>query len=165
MAKALNEAAALREGPRSFSVFLRDAANGTFDNKASEEFHTLAMAVEAEARKRGKAKGTLTIKVMIDADDQGNGNMKFAVDSKEPTIVNNGGPVWFTKGSNVSLEPPGKEKRIRDVSGSKREVLAAAVEDDENGPDGVDIPDVEDSDEPEESRPTRSREPRAVRTV
>jgi len=163
MGRAVNESAALREGARSFAVFMRDAANGTFDTKASEEFHALAQAVEAEAMKRGKAKGTLTIKVMIDADDQGNGNMKFAVDSKEPTIVNNGGPVWFTKGSNVALEPPGKEKRIRDVSGSKRE--APAAENDENGPDGVDISDVEDSDEPEESRPARSREPRAVRTV
>jgi len=164
MAKSINESAALREGARSFAVFMRDAANGTFDTKASEEFHSLAQAVEAEAMKRGKAKGTLTIKVMIDADDQGNGNMKFAVDSKEPTIVTNGGPVWFTKGSNVALEPPGKEKRIRDVSTSKREAPAAAPVADEDGPDGVDVPDVED-DKPEESRPARSREPRAVRTV
>lgn len=161
MAKALNDSAAIREGARSFAVFLRDAANGTFDSKASEEFHSLAMAVEAEAMKRGKAKGTLTIKVMIDADDQGNGNMKFAVDSKEPTIVNNGGPVWFTKGSNVSLEPPGKEKRIRDVSGSKRDAPAAAPESDENGPDGVLVRDVEDDED--ESEETKQR--RQVRTV
>lgn len=164
MAKSGNAAAALKEGPRSFAVFVRDAANGTLDTRVSEELHTLAQAIEAEAMKRGKAKGTLTLKIILDADDQGNGNMKFAVDSKEPTIVNNGGPVWFTKGSNVSLEPPGKEVRIRDVSLGKSKP-APESSDDAEGPDGVEVPDVEDGDEPEDSRPARSREPRSVRTV
>jgi hypothetical protein len=146
--KAINEAAAMREGPRSFSVFLRDLGNGTLEQKASEEFHTLAQAVEAEARKRGKAKGTLTIKVLIETDDQGNGNVKFAVDSKEPTVVHNGGPAWFTKGSNVTLEPPGKETRIRDVS--SRKAAERPVANEEEGPDGVEVPDDEDD------RPARS---------
>lgn len=162
MAKAINEAAALREGARSFAAFLREVGNGTLEARASEEFHKLGMAVEAEAQKRGKAKGTLTIKVMVDADDNGNGNINFAVDSKEPTKIQNGGPVWFSKGSNVTLEPPGKERRIRDVSTSKREVSSPA---DENGPDGVEVLDVGDGDEPEESTPARSKEPRSVRTV
>lgn len=156
MAKATNASAALKEGPRAFSVFVRDAANGTLDTRVSEEFHALAQAIEAEAMKRGKAKGTLTVKIMIDADDQGNGNMKFAVDSKEPTIVNNGGPVWFTKGSNVSLEPPGKDIRIRDVSLKSRPAPAAAS-DDADGPDGVPVGDLEsDFEEEQPARPVRS---------
>jgi hypothetical protein len=154
MAKSANASAALKEGPRSFAVFVRDAANGTLDTRVSEELHTLAQAIEDEAMKRGKAKGTLTLKIMIDADDQGNGNMKFAVDSKEPTIVNNGGPVWFTKGSNVALEPPGKEVRIRDVSMKRGESTPDPV-DEVDGPDG--IPVAESSEETEKpARPVRS---------
>jgi hypothetical protein len=152
MGKAINPSAALSEGPRSFAVFLRDVGNGTLEVKASEEFHKLAQAVEAEAAKRGKAKGTLTVKVLIETDDQGNGNVKFAVDSKEPTVVHNGGPAWFTKGSNVTLEPPGKEKRIRDVSSTPRKP-ARQMTIEEAGPDGVAVSDVED-DEDEET-PTR----------
>ena len=151
MGRCINEAAALREGPRSFSVFLRDLGNGTLETKASEEFHKLAQAVEAEARMRGKAKGTLTIKVAIDADDQGNGNIKFAVDSKEPTVIHNGGPAWFTKGSNVTLEPPGKDKRIRDVSSRKQTTIPGT--EDEESPDGVAV-DEDNNDEP--ARPARS---------
>ena len=153
MGKAINPSAALSEGPRSFAVFLRDVGNGTLEVKASEEFHKLAQAVEAEAAKRGKAKGTLTVKVLIETDDQGNGNVKFAVDSKEPTVVHNGGPAWFTKGSNVTLEPPGKEKRIRDVSGSKKPRQMTI---DEAGPDGVAVSDVEDDDEETPTRDVRS---------
>lgn len=146
MGKAINEAAALREGPRSFAVFMRDLCNGALDVKASEEWHKLAQAIEAEAAKRGKAKGTLTVKVLLTADDQGNADVKFAVDSKEPTVVHNGGPAWFTKGSNVSLEPPGKEKRIRDVSTSKKDPRQMSIE--EAGPDGVEVADVEDDEAP-----------------
>jgi hypothetical protein len=157
MGKAINEAAALKEGPRSFAVFLRDVGNGTLEVKASEEFHKLAQAVEAEAAKRGKAKGTLTIKVLIETDDQGNGNVKFAVDSKEPTVVHNGGPAWFTKGSNVTLEPPGKEKRIRDVSASaRRGSTSRQMTIDEAGPDGVEVEDVEDDETEAPSRDVRS---------
>lgn len=162
MAKAINEQAALREGSRSFAVFLRDVGDGTLESQASEEFHKLGMAVEAEAQKRGKAKGTLTIKVMLEADDHGNGNINFAVDSKEPTKVQNGGPIWFSKGSNVTLEPPGKERRIRDVSTSKREFSSPEYE---NGPDGVDVTDVEDSNEPDGSMLARGKNHRATRTV
>jgi len=147
MGKAINEAAALREGPRSFSVFMRDLANGALDQKASEEWHKLGQAVEAEAAKRGKAKGTLNLKVFLTADDQGNADIKFAVDSKEPTVVHNGGPAWFTKGSNVILEPPGKEKRIRDVSTRKRPEASEPISD-EDGPDGVEVLDADDKGAP-----------------
>jgi hypothetical protein len=162
MGKTINEQAALREGPRSFAVFLRDLSNGALDVKASEEWHNLAQAIEAEAMKRGKAKGTLTVKVLLTADDQGNADIKFAVDSKEPTVVHNGGPAWFTKGSNVALEPPGKEKRIRDVSTSTRIAERCKTPDsrqltiDEAGPDGVAVSDVEDDEEETPTRDVRS---------
>jgi hypothetical protein len=156
MGKAINGAAALREGPRSFAVFCRDLCNGALDAKASEELHKLAQAIEAEAAKRGKAKGTLTIKVIVAADDQGNADVKFAVDSKEPTVVHNAGPAWFTKGSNVTLEPPGKEKRIRDVSTSSRRTDTPKPENDEDGPDGVAVTDVEDDEDEPQARESRS---------
>ena len=98
---------------------------------------------------------------MLTADDQGNADVKFAVDSKEPTILHNAGPAWFTKGSNVTLEPPGKEKRIRDVSATatpRKQSAESKPENDEDGPDGVEVTDVED----DESEELPAREVRSL---
>lgn len=147
---ARNEAAALREGPRSISVLIRDMANGDLERKASEAVQKLALAIEEEATSRGKAKGFVTLKIYLEADNKGNGTLSFAVESKLPTKVNGGGPFWLTKGSNVSLEPPARDPRIRDVSSR------GGSDEDLEDEDGVAV---------EEEKPRKKPAQRAVRTV
>ena len=145
-----NEAAALREGPRSISVLIRDMANGALERKASEALQRLMVAVEEEAESRGKAKGSLTVKIYAELDNHGNGSFSFSVGKKEPEKVNGGGPFWLTKGSNASLEPPARDPRIRDVS-SRRD-----ADEDLDDEDGVTVD--------EEEKP-RKKTQRSVRTV
>jgi hypothetical protein len=143
-----NEAAALREGPRSISVLIREMANGELEKKASEAVQKLMMAIEEEATSRGKAKGFVTLKIYFESDNKGNGTLSYAVEKKEPTKVNGGGPFWLTKGSNVTLEPPGRDPRIRDVS--------SRDDDDLEDEDGVAV---------EEEKPRKKTAQRSVRTV
>lgn len=145
-----NEAAALREGPRSISVLIREMANGELERKASEAVQKLMMSIEEEATSRGKAKGFVTLKIYFESDNKGNGTLSYAVEKKEPTKVNGGGPFWLTKGSNVTLEPPGRDPRIREVS---------SRDDDEDldDEDGVAV-----EEEKPRKKPTQQR---AVRTV
>lgn len=143
-----NEAAALREGPRSVSVLIREMANGELERKASEMLQKLMIAVEEEATSRGKAKGFITIKIYAETDNHGNGTLSYGVEKKEPTKVHGGGPFWLTKGSNITLEPPGRDPRIREVSSREDEDL-----EDE---DGVTV---------EEEKPRKKTAQRSVRTV
>jgi hypothetical protein len=153
---AANPAAALREGPRSFSVLVRDACNGAIEKAASEILQKLLLALEEEAMVRSKAKGYLMVKIVVEVDKHGNGALSFNVDKKEPIKLQSGGPIWLTPGSNYSLDPPGRDNRIRDVSAPSRGSI-----DDEDG----EVLDDEEIDHAAVAIKNASKAKRAGRTV
>lgn len=112
---ARNEAAALREGPRSFSVFVSQICDGEIETEASETQQKLLAALEEEATTRGQCKGRLTLTIEYVVDNKGNCTVAFDVTKKEPKKLRGSGRCWLTKGSNYSMDPPGRRKGIREV--------------------------------------------------
>ena len=103
------------EGPRSFSHFVSQICDGEIEQEASELQQKLLALLEEEATTRGKCKGRLTLTIEYEVDNKGNCTVGYDVTKKEPKKMRGAGRCWLTKGSNYTMEPPGKRRGLREV--------------------------------------------------
>jgi hypothetical protein len=107
MAKNDREIPDNREGPRSFTVFYQDVADGDFQRDASEELFALTGALRDEAlRVNGKVKGEITIKLNISIDPRGVIGVDQDIKTKKPKIRRATAQAWITAGGNITLQHP-----------------------------------------------------------
>jgi hypothetical protein len=103
------------EGPRSFSVFVSQICDGEMEQEASLLQQELLAALEEQAMTRTTVKGRLTLTIEYEVDNKGNCSVGFDVTKKEPKKMHGAGQCWLTKGSNYTMEPPGRRKGLREV--------------------------------------------------
>lgn len=105
------------EGPRAFSVFIQDLAEGEAHRQLSEQLHKVAKAVLSEAKARGnKAAGSITLKLIVASNSQGVAGVRYDIDVKLPKPQKSDGVFWITKGGNLTVENPRQLKLgVRDV--------------------------------------------------
>jgi hypothetical protein len=103
------------EGPRSFAHFVSQICDGEIEQEASLVQQKLLATLEEEATTRGKCKGRMTLTLEYEVDNKGNCTVGFDVTKKEPKKMHGAGQCWLTKGSNYTMDPPGRRKGIREV--------------------------------------------------
>lgn len=91
------------EGPRSFTRFLEQVADGDLHNEASERLRRLIMELQVQARAQGKANGELILKLRFKCE----GDIvatAFELIAKEPKPRRAGSIFFVTRGGNLSID-------------------------------------------------------------
>lgn len=117
------------EGPRSFARMLEEVSDGELQGDAATATHKLLQALYEMARETNTvASGKLTLTLEFTVDAKRNVEIAGAVAVKAPSAPKRTANYWLTPGSNVSFEPPERERRgpVREVAGNSnapREVV------------------------------------------
>lgn len=118
------------EGPRSFTVFLRDLAEGEAESELSYHLHELCKKLQEEAAARhDKAAGEIVLKIRLIADHKDNVVVAYSIDAKAPKRKTSAAVYWLTKGGNLTPENPRQQKlSFKDVSKAKQPPREVNVE-------------------------------------
>lgn len=110
--KTLLKAPAKDEGPRAFTHFVGNLADGEAHQQISYELHELVKHLQEEAVARADAsKGSMTIKFSFVCDPKGFVGVGYDIDTKHPKPRRSAGMFWTTPGGNLTPENP-KQQRL-----------------------------------------------------
>lgn len=106
------------EGPRSFTVFMRDLSDGEAEGELSYQLHELCKRMQEEAAARNdKVKGKLALTVSLQAEPSGIVGVSYAVDVKAPKRRTSPAVFWLTRGGNLTGQNPKQQKLpLREVA-------------------------------------------------
>lgn len=106
----------VEEGPRSFSVFLQNIAEGEAEIECARQLQELTRCLMDEMdRRRDKVAGSLNLRVKVLVDTAGHAAISYAVTQSKPARKTSGAIFWVTKGGNLSVSDP----RQKDLPGIK----------------------------------------------
>lgn len=106
------------EGARAFARTLENLSEGDLHHDLSKAQHELLTKLREMVETTCVAeKGSLVLKLDYELDPTGDLLVKGKVDVKVPVAPARISRVWASKGGNVLLEPPSREKRgpVREV--------------------------------------------------
>ena len=108
-----------QEGPRSFTRFIEQVADGSAHEELSKALHRLVGVMNLEARSQSKeVGGELALKIIFRADDTGTFAAAYEVKLKEPAPRRPGSIFFVTRGGNLSLENQRQTRLpLREVGG------------------------------------------------
>jgi len=102
------------EGPRSFSVFLQNIADGEAETECARQLQELNQYLMSEVERRhDKVAGSLNLKVKVLVDTAGHATVSYAVTQARPARKTTGAIFWLTKGGNLSVS----DTRQRELPG------------------------------------------------
>jgi hypothetical protein len=102
-----NGAAPPEEGPRSFSVFLQNIADGEAERELARQLQELNLYLISEMKNRGdKVSGSLNLKVKLTVDTGKHCIVTYGVAQTRPNRKTTGAIFWLTEGGNMSVSDP-----------------------------------------------------------
>jgi hypothetical protein len=117
------------EGPRSFSVFVGNLAEGEAERELSYHLHEVCKRLQEEAHLRqAVVKGGLVLKIKIAADKNGTAAIHYDVEPKMPKRQTSNSVYWMTKGGNLTPDNPKQQSfKLKEVPAAKGEAREVAV--------------------------------------
>lgn len=99
------------EGPRSFTRFFENVAEGCANVDAAVELQQLVGKLKEHAvATRDVAKGELTIKLSFKCDDTGVVGVGYDIKTKEPPKRRRASVFWTTAGNNLTVDNPRQQE-------------------------------------------------------
>jgi hypothetical protein len=93
-----------KEGPRSFTRFLEQVADGELHDAASRELYRLANALLVQSRAQDKKiKGSMTLTIEFTVE-KGFIETGYDIKLREPKPRRSGSVFFFTRGGNLSVD-------------------------------------------------------------
>jgi len=111
------------EGPRSFTRFLEQVAEGEANGELSRALQKLTVACATHAKlQNDTVGGSLELKLNLSVEPGGIVGVSYSVKTKEPDPKRAGSIFWTTKGGNLSVENPRQQKLpLREVTADNGE--------------------------------------------